>query len=168
MEHKNKRKRRRDMHHPDRFIARIDHGGTHAWEVKFDRQEGYHSKTFTDAKYGGCHNSLAAARRHRDQKENQYGGPSQRIHAHTRDRRNNTGVIGVSHYRVKRFGFRRGDYWAEGYRARWGSEKSERTKSYSFSRYGKKRAYELACLARKRGVAAIYAECTKRKKNVFI
>ncbi|MBL8852355.1 MAG: hypothetical protein JNK57_00160 [Planctomycetaceae bacterium] len=123
----------------------IEERRTHGYMVRIARQGLRHQKFFSDMKYGGMKKSRAAA-------VAQYLTWSRELpqRLSTKDRltsRNQTGRVGV-YLAVSRD--RAGDVH-EAYCASWTDEVGQRHKiNFSLQRYGKKNAWQLACLARER------------------
>lgn len=111
--------------------------------VRIARQGSRHQKFFSDMKYGGKKSALAAAVAQHDAWSLEL---PQRLS--TKDRltsRNQTGRVGV-YLAVSRDS---ADEDYEAFCASWTDTEGRRHKmNFSLQRYGKKRAWQLACLAR--------------------
>lgn len=154
--------------HQNRYIYRIDTAKNHGWRVTITRPKLY-TRLFSDSVYGGSRKALLKARRHRDrrlpalrralrylreQRAPYIKGP------HARDKRSNTGIPGVRYevfyrYHYTKRGERRGPYPHECYVASAGSRGSQQFASFGIRKYGRDKAYQLACRARKRGIAGL-------------
>jgi hypothetical protein len=84
------------------FICRIDKRHTHAWQVRGPGKRGYHSRLFSDGRYGGREAALAAARSYRAELLDQLGPSARRnrpyphhFHEGQRLSNNKSGVTGV-------------------------------------------------------------------------
>jgi len=131
----------------ERGISRHDQSNNAkalGWQVRLQRRAASHTRFFADSKYGGAQESLAAARRYRDQL---FAGAPEETTAERRDRltrRNKSGVVGVSYSSRERQG-QISAYWV----AQWtGDDGSRRTISFSIEKYGEEEAFGLACIAR--------------------
>jgi hypothetical protein len=136
-------------------ISRIDdpvHRGK-GWRVSLRRRGTLFVRNFPDLKYGGRNRALTAAKEYRDDIVRQ-NPPITRVEFAETLRRNNTsGVPGVSliryHYPLADGSKRQAAYWE----AIWPTlpGRSERLR-FSVSRHGNRRAFELACAARRAGL----------------
>ncbi len=142
---------------PNRYITRVDYHRGHYWYVRF-QMYGI-QEIFSDGVYGGKRKSYAAAVAYRDKMEKKlpyYKARLTAYHFKTTNSKNNTDVIGVTYHRRKRYS-RYGDhvngpYWEEVYVVKWSENGHHRNRSFSVKKWGKRKAYELACAARKKGV----------------
>lgn len=99
-----------------------------------------YAKFFSDKKYGGKQEALAAAERYFDELDEQMPLDSQVGRMSVRNR---SGVVGVS--RTKSVS--RGHYY-EYWQARWGSGNQRKSAKFSIHKYGEEQARELAIKAR--------------------
>ena len=130
-------------------ISRIDLPvmRSHGWQVRLRRQGRQFSKFFSDGKYGGTGRALRIARAYRDELLAKLPEPERAGAEGKLTRRNVSGVVGVSRIVIKS-GTSRYEFW----QATWSSGPGVRKRmKFSVRRYGEKRAFELACVARKRG-----------------
>jgi len=126
----------------------IDERNTHGFMVRISRCGTKYQRFFSDSKHGGKRKALAAAVAcYRDWTESLPAPLS------TRDRltdRNQTGRVGV--YMAVSQDKNGAEYQA--YCATWTDGNKRRRKiNFSINRYGKKKAWELACLARQQEIA---------------
>jgi hypothetical protein len=116
---------------------------THGFMVRMARQGTRHQKFFSDIKYGGKNKALAAAKQQLATWSNALPGRRS-----TKDRltsRNRTGTVGV----YLSVSTQSANGANEAYCASWTDSNGRRRKiNFSTQRYGKKQAWELACLAR--------------------
>ena len=101
------------------YIVRLDKPkdsskGTHGWQVRGPGKRGYHSKLFSDRKYGGRNEALEAAREYLKEVEEKY--PPQKAEGVVlRDEplsNNQSGILGV--YRSHQYHSKTGEleeYW---------------------------------------------------------
>lgn len=149
-------------------ITRIEYEGvaTRGWMVRLRRAEMRNQKFFGDRTYGGKTKALKAAKECYE--EWLAEAPPVKT---TRDQvtaRNSTGVVGV--HLVRNLDSRWANAESFGYCASWITEDGQRQKlSFAWTRYGKKTAWELACLARenqmtdREEVLALYERGAKTK-----
>lgn len=123
----------------------IEERRTHGYMVRIARHGIRHQKFFSDLKCGGTNKALAAAKRH-------YSSwaatlPSPRSNKNRLTTRNRTGRVGVY---IAIANEADGQAY-EAYCASWTDEDGQRWKiSFSIQRYGKRRAWQLATLAREK------------------
>lgn len=121
-------------------IARIDQASknTHGWYVRVRFNRKIHSKLFSDLKHGGRAASLLAAIAWRDSKEKELGKPRTDRHIVTVSN-TSTGVVGVRlNEKLNR------------YEVSWVTLPGKQRKaSISILRYGKEKAFQIACEKRK-------------------
>ena len=130
-------------------ISRIDLPTmrSHGWQVRLRRQGRQFSKFFSDGKYGGTGSALRIARAYRDELLAKLPEPERAGAEGKLTRRNVSGVVGVSRIVIKS-GTSRYEFW----QATWSSGPGIRRRmKFSVRRYGERRAFDLACVARKRG-----------------
>lgn len=149
-------------------ITRIEYEGvpTQGWMVRLTRQGKRQQKFFNDKTYGGKAKSLKAAQQQYDQWVAK--APSITTTKGVRTSRNSSGKVGV--HLVRNVDDRWKNAESFGYCASWVDPDGSRRKiSFAWKRYGKKHAWNLACLARENEttdrdeVMAIYERQTKKK-----
>ena len=131
----------------------LDSGGGGGWQVRMRRKGKSFDRFFADAAYGGKRGALQAAKEYREAIDEQHEHYTTVELSKNASIRNTSGIVGVR--RVEQID-ERGDYqytyyywvaqWIDGHGKR-------KTRSFSVSRYGEKRAYKMAMDARKEGVA---------------
>ncbi len=125
-------------------VARVDQleKRQHGFLVRLQRRGERHSAFFSDGEYGGKAQALAAARRHYILLCRKYPPANRRDFAERMTARNTSGRVGVS---LTRSMAANGKAY-ESFSASCSLEKGRRiTKKFSISRYGRKKAYEMAC-----------------------
>ncbi len=133
-------------------ISRIDsdHNHTHGWYVRIRENGKVKSKFFSDRKYGGIVQALRKARRHYKKEMQELfsqtlGEAPKNIPDRvivTKNKNNNTGVIGVQKIERKNPG---GSIY-RAYRVCWTEKDGRaRTKFFSIGKYGEKEAFQIAC-----------------------
>ena len=137
-------------------ISRIDsdYNHTHGWYVRIRKNGKVKSKFFSDKKYGGIVKALMKARRHyrnemRELFNETLGEAPKKIPNRvivTKNKNNNTGVIGVQRIERKNPG---GSVY-HAFRVCWtNSSGKAKTKFFSIDKLGEKVAFQLACKFRK-------------------
>lgn len=138
-------------------ISRIDsdHNHTHGWYVRIRQDGKVKSKFFSDRKYGGIVQALRKARRYYKKEMQEVfnkalGEKPKHIPDRvivTKNRNNNTGVIGVQ--RIERKNPGGSTYRA--FRVCW-TEKSgkARTKFFSINKHSEETAFKMACEYRRK------------------
>ncbi|HQU73238.1 MAG TPA: AP2 domain-containing protein [Calditrichia bacterium] len=137
-------------------ISRIDseESHTHGWYVRIRRDGKVKSRFFSDRKYGGVAKALMKARRHYKQEmkrliKDTLGEVPKKLPERvivTRNRHNNTGVIGVQ--RVERENPGGSVYRA--FRVCWTDDNGKaRTRFFSINKMGEKEAFKQACQHRR-------------------
>lgn len=138
-----------------RYLARMDYGRTHGWWIRL--QYANQQKMFSDRKWGGKRKALLAAIRYRNEMRKQFPVPAPRG-SHATDKRNNTGTVGVSYQRYRKwstYGDRvNGPYWIEEYRVTYVKHGRQRIRSFSIKKHGKRNAWRLALKARQEALLA--------------
>lgn len=138
----------------ERGITRydIEEQGTYGFMMRISRGGEHINEFFSDKNYKGKGKALAAARvRYAELKAKL---PPPKTTKGVKTARNKTGVVGV-HLAVCESIY--GEKYSS-YCASWKTKDGQRSKlSFSFKKYGKKKAWELACLARE-------LESTDRKR----
>lgn len=142
----------------DKGISRIDSGSTHGWFVRGYRNSRTFSKLFSDRKCGSKEKSLEQARAFRDellQKLADIPKKGRQRRFVTRDKRNKTGVIGVT--KVSRKG--KDGKSIESYSVSWRpSPGIQKCTSFSIRKYGEAKAFELAVAHRKKMIKLAYGD----------
>ena len=134
-------------------ICRIDQPShrTHGFFVRLQRRGKIHSAFFTDLKYGGKPQALAAAKAHQRKLAARLGLPvqmSRRNWAEIRRRKGSSNVVGVQKIVDRRFKRSR-VVW----KATWSPEPYVvRRKEFSAKKFGARKAKLLAIRARRAGV----------------
>ena len=132
-------------------MARIDLPGvqTHGWQVRLQRRGKRYGRYFSDGVHGGASGAFRAARRWRDELLRELEEAEQ-IRICALSSRNQSGVVGVSRVTVATNGSSY-EFW----QATWSPEPGRRrTVKFSIRRYGDRKAFRLAVLAREEGVGA--------------
>jgi hypothetical protein len=151
-------------------ITRIDYEGvsTRGWMVRLTRQGERQQMFFNDKTHGGKAKSLKAAKAKYD--EWVAAAPPIATTKGVRTRRNSSGVVGV--HLVRNVDDRWKNAESFGYCASWVNADGQRRKiSFAWKRYGKKRAWSLATLAReheltdRETILDLYDRQTKRAKK---
>jgi hypothetical protein len=149
--------RRKQKCNRDRFITRLDYARATGWWVRLPHVAGkIVSKYFADKKNGGMDKAYMAAQHWRDQTVRVlYGRAGLSVGHHQKDRRNKTGIVGVSYYRRTRWSDGRGPYVSEGFSARWTDRDGvHHHTAFSVKKHGKKKAFQFAVNKRKAMLAA--------------
>ena len=139
-------------------ICRIDQPShrTHGFFVRLARRRKIHSAFFTDKKFGGREQALAAAQAHYLQLRHKLGLPLQRSRqewSETVRRRGRSGIHGV-----QRVIDRRTKPWRKYWRATWSPELGVvRKKQFSIRKHGEEKARQLALRARRAGLHSMQA-----------
>ena len=128
-------------------ITRIDYEGisTRGWMVRLTRQGKRQQRFFNDREYGSKSKALQAAKRCYSQMVKD--SPDIKTTKGRKTDRNTTGRVGV--HLVKNVDARWKNAESFAYCASWIDTKGKRRKlSFAWNRYGKRHAWNLACLAR--------------------
>ena len=137
-------------------ISRIDSRSTRGWFVRGYRNGKTYSKLFSDGRCKGRDAALENARKYRDKLHAKVAAIPKSARARrfvTRNRRNTSGVIGVT--KIKRKA--KDGSLIESYSVSWRPLPGvQRCTSFSIRKYGEKRAFALACRHRKRMLKKIY------------
>lgn len=139
-------------------ISRIDDPThrTHAWRVSLRRRGEGLVKNFPDKKYGGKQKALAFAKQHRDKMVAKHPPLSRVEFANALRSNNKSGVTGVCLVSCKYFlsdgTERRIWYWEASWPTTPGEHINQR---FSCAIYGKEKAFELACRARRKGLREV-------------
>lgn len=132
-------------------ITRVDYEGisTRGWMVRLTRQGKRQQHFFNDRQYGGKTKSLQAAKACYSKLVK--AAPEVQTAKGRKTHRNTTGRVGV--HLVKNIDRRWKNAESYAYCASWIDSKGRRKKvSFAWNRYGKKHAWNLACLARDREI----------------
>ncbi len=137
-------------------ICRIDQPShrTHGFFVRVSRRGKIHSAFFTDKRYGGREQALAAAREHQRKLAAKLGAPvvmSRRDWAEIVRRKGRSGICGV-----QRVIDRQSKPWRKYWRATWSPKLGVvRKKQFSIRKFGEEKARRLAIRARRAGVRSM-------------
>ena len=140
----------------DKGISRIDSGSTHGWFVRGYRNGKTYSKLFSDHKCRGKEVALQHAKSYRDGLHNKLSeipksGRQRRFV--TRDRRNKTGVIGVT--RIARIA--KDGQVIESFSVSWRPAPGvQKCTSFSIRKYGESKAFQLAVAHRRKMIRQTY------------
>ncbi len=153
----------------ERGITRydIDEQGTYGFMMRISRGGEHINEFFSDKNYKGKNKALAAARaRYAELKAKL---PPPKTTKGVKTSRNQSGVVGV-HLAVCESIY--GEEYSS-YCTSWKTQSGQRSKlSFSFKKYGKKKAWELACLARelestdREKIESLHAKRSKGKKSI--
>ncbi|MFK7768242.1 MAG: pathogenesis-related transcriptional factor and ERF protein [Mariniblastus sp.] len=130
----------------ERGITRydIDEQGTYGYMMRISREGNHINKFFSDKKYKGKRKALTAAREKYQELKSSL--PEPKTTKGIKTSRNNSGMVGV-HLAICESIY--GEEY-HSYCASWKTAEGQRSKlSFSFKKYGKKKAWGMACLARK-------------------
>ncbi|MFO0702182.1 MAG: hypothetical protein U0236_23490 [Nitrospira sp.] len=138
-------------------ISRIDQiqSRTHAWVVRVQRRRLAHARQFSDGCYGGKTKALTAAQRYRDELLASLVPITRQEVCQIRKKNNRSGVSGVT--RIDTWEWSRGRRFRRRY---WDAQWPDRTgravhKKFSIRKYGERRAFRLAVLARRNGLCTL-------------
>jgi len=144
-------------------ISRIDSEAcrTYGWYVRLRYNGKSVAKLFSDKKYGGKAQALMKARRYYKKSAEKLKKEMLKLYSNklpvkpivSKNRRNNTGVVGVQRIDRKNTG---GSVY-RAFRVNW-TDKSGKSKNkfFSFEKFGEKKAFELACKYRQEKVKENY------------
>ncbi len=142
-------------------ISRIDSNGTHGWYVRVYKNGKTYSKLYSDNKYKGKERALKFARKAREMAmETMSSIPDKPVRRFvTSDKRNKSGVLGVSKTKKK---LRSGNV-VHYYQVTWSPKPGKlKNKQWSTLKYGEEEAFRLAVEFRDKVMREIYGE---RYKN---
>jgi len=136
----------------ERGISRIDSGSTHGWFVRGYRNGKTYTKLFSDKKNHTRFFALQMATKYRNELHAKLKEIPKQIRSRRKvvklSRRNTSGVLGVS--TITRNGI-------ISYTVSWRPEPGvSRRTSFSTRKYGKKKAFKLACRYRKKMIRKAY------------
>jgi len=127
-------------------ITRFDIDERHGYMVRIRRNGNQINEYFSDKKLGGKRKALTAAKERHAQLVEELG-PAENATKNLLTNRNTTGKVGVHVAHSYETRWANNEYFA--YCASWKETDGARKKiNFSWSLYGKKEAFELACLAR--------------------
>ncbi len=138
-------------------ISRIDSNGTHGWYVRVYKNGKTYSKLYSDNKYNGKERALKFARKAREMAvETMRSIPDEPVRRFvTSDKRNKSGVLGVSKTKKKLKSGRTVHY----YQVTWSPKPGKlKNKQWSTLKYGEDKAFRLAVEFRDRVMREIYGE----------
>jgi len=122
------------------------------WLVRFVRAGKSYQAYFGDSKHGGQRKALQAARLHRDEMAPKYSQKAPSTRAVNPSARNSSGVVGVR-WLTRRVKKGKKTYEFIFATAEWNPEPGVRkTAAFSAAKHGEKKAWELACEARRKGI----------------
>ncbi len=134
-------------------IVRIVSGGQRGWQVRMMRNGERFHPYFSDSKFGGAKKALAEAVRVRDRIEREYPARPPGGRVDTLLPSNTTGIPGVQIRRAAGPARGKGKPGEERAVAQWCPRPGEvKVRSFSFRKYGRDRALQLAIRARKAGL----------------
>ena len=144
-------------------ISRIDSGSTHGWFVRAYKNGKTYSRLFSDGKWEGSDDALAAARRYRQSLYDRLTKIPSKPRGRRivfRDSRNTTGVLGVSRS-VKRTPI---GSLSESFAVTWRPEPTQqKCTSFSINKYGEEKAFNLAVAFRLRKLREIHGRAIASK-----
>ncbi len=134
---------------PTYGITRIDQPEkkNHGFYVRITHKGKCHQKYFPDKSSGGKTKALKAAKEHRDALLKKMPKYKQEAAARKPRRIKKSGVIGVTHVVSRSAKGKNYEYW----QAAWIVKKKRKTAKFSISRYGDKKALDMAKKALKEG-----------------
>ncbi len=138
-------------------ISRIDSKGTHGWYVRVYKNGKTYSKLYSDSKYNGKERALKFAQKARELAlETISKIPDKPIRRFvTRDKRNKSGVVGVSKTKKTLKSGKVNEY----YQVTWSPEPGKiKNRQWSIEKYGEERAFELAKTFRDEVMTKVYGE----------
>ena len=125
------------------------------WLVRFVRSGKGYQAYFGDSKHGGQRKALQAARAHRDEVAPKFMLKAPSTRSVTPSTRNTSGVVGVR-WLTRRVKKGKKTYEFTFATAEWNPEPGVRkTAAFSAAKHGEKKAWELACEARRKGLAQL-------------
>ncbi|MCH8558591.1 MAG: hypothetical protein LAT84_12250 [Balneolia bacterium] len=142
---------------PMKGISRIDSKGTRGWYVRVYKNGKTYSKLYSDSKYNGKERALKFAKKAREMAlETISGIPDKPVRRMvTKDKRNKSGVVGVSKTTKKTSTGKEVEY----YQVTWSPKPGKiKNRQWSVRKYGEDRAFELAKNFRQSVMREIYGE----------
>lgn len=130
-------------------ISRIEASSTFGWYVRVYRNKKTYSKFLSDSKHGGKEKALAMAIREKEAMNKMIGQipkkPTKR-RVVTKDKRNITGVLGVSRTSKKASNGKSYECYTVSWRPK---PKLQKSTSFSIKKYGEEKALQMAIQLRK-------------------
>lgn len=138
-------------------ISRIDSKGTHGWYVRVYKNGKTYSKLYSDSKYNGKERALKFAQKARELALETISKipdkPIRRLV--TRDKRNKSGVVGVSKTQKTLKSGKVNSY----YQVTWSPQPGKiKNRQWSVRKYGEERAFELAKNFRDEVMLSVYGK----------
>lgn len=136
-------------------ISRIETSSTLGWYVRVYRNKRTYSKFFSDTKYGGKDKALEMALFEKEELSKMISKipkkPTKR-RVVTKDKRNTTGVLGVSRTSKKASNGKSYDCYTVSWRP---EPKVQKSTSFSIKKYGEEKALEMAIQLRRKKINQI-------------
>ena len=136
-------------------ISRIETSSTLGWYVRVYRNKKTYSKFFSDTKYGGKDKALEMALFEKEELSKMISKipkkPTKR-RVVTKDKRNTTGVLGVSRTSKKASNGKSYDCYTVSWRP---EPKVQKSTSFSIKKYGEEKALEMAIQLRRKKINQI-------------
>jgi len=136
-------------------ISRIEASSTLGWYVRVYRNKKTYSKFFSDTKYGGKDKALEMALFEKEELSKMISKipkkPTKR-RVVTKDKRNTTGVLGVSRTSKKASNGKSYDCYTVSWRP---EPKVQKSTSFSIKKYGEEKALEMAIQLRRKKINQI-------------
>lgn len=155
------------MPSPNLHLSRIDNPTSHGWTVRISRGEEKIIKFFSDNKFGGKRLSQAAARNFRDEtlgRLTKQGKLPRAKKMVVRQKRNKTGVIGISKVFKKRPDGRLAPYYSITWHPQPGVQRGT---SISIEKYGEEKAWKKAQAIRNRQLMRRFGSGVFRKMKAL-
>lgn len=131
-------------------ISRIETSSTLGWYVRVYRNKRTYSKFFSDTKFGGKEKALEMAlfeKEELDKMINKIPKKPTKRRVVTKDKRNTTGVLGVSRTSKKASNGKSYDCYTVSWRP---EPKVQKSTSFSIKKYGEEKALEMAIQLRRK------------------
>ena len=151
------------MPHPNLCISRVDNRSSHGWIVRIKREKDHVIRFFSDSKSGGQRLSQRAAKEFRDKVFERFEREGKKPRAKKivlRQKRNKTGVIGISRVNKKRPDGTTAAYYAITWHPKSGVARGT---TISISKYGEEAAFKRACAIRNRQLMRRFGSGVFRK-----
>ena len=136
-------------------ISRIETSSTLGWYVRVYRNKKTYSKFFSDTKFGGKDKALETAIFQKEELSRMISKipkkPTKR-RVVTKDKRNTTGVLGVSRTSKKASNGKSYDCYTVSWRP---EPKVQKSTSFSIKKYGEEKALEMAIELRRKSITQI-------------
>ena len=136
-------------------ISRIETSSTLGWYVRVYRNKRTYSKFFSDTKFGGKDKALEMAlfeKEELDKMINKIPKKPTKRRVVTKDKRNTTGVLGVSRTSKKASNGKSYDCYTVSWRP---EPKVQKSTSFSIKKYGEEKALEMAIQLRRKKINQI-------------